>query len=165
MPEKYLTVNMAATVIKPLQAITLFFYSTIIGTSLVAIVLYFVRDIADLEIRGENIKEIALIASIIIAGICFFLANRLYQKGVAEAKSYGMPAKEKIAKYLAAFMKYMLSCEVGAMISFIAFFVTGNEYCIIPGVVMVACMFLKRPSRARIFNELEMDTKEQMEVN
>ena len=151
--------------LSPLNALKFHFYSTLVGSLVVGTILYFIRDFSSLEIARRNVQEITLVLCCIAAVISFLFARRAYNNGLMGAKEFGLTFKEKFQKYQIGMVRYAMFCEVGAMVSFIGFFVTGNGYCIIPAVIMIGCLFLKRPTRARIFNDLQLDSREQMELN
>src|SRR5687768_7125817 len=147
-----------------LKTIILLYYGIVIGAIMYAIVIAVVRqfseDIIELEIKRELILMIAGGLSI----LCFFLANYLYKKRLQEL-DYQSTLEQKLTKYKLAQIGYIGALEGATLFSITAYFFTGESLLLAFAGITVMLMFIKRPSNQRIFNELQLDPKEQMELN
>ena len=148
-----------------LRAIRILFNAIIAGTllfSIVALLINKTQGPFSKEIRGYH--NIFLGISIGIAVICFVIARRSYNKGIAIAKDSLISLPDKLNKYLATLLMYIALCEGPAVFGVVLFLITGNYFMLIITVTMIAAMLTKAPTIKRITDELGLDWKQQQEL-
>ncbi len=157
--------NQSSIVKQEFKNITILFYAIVLGAILFAGVIIALDQFSETPIKELYIKKTIIIAAGLLAVICFFLANTLYKKKLIGVDSYEIPLNEKLLKYKAALVGYIGACEGAALFAIIAFFLTGEAALLGITALMLLAMFLKQPTKSRIFNDLQLDSKEQMELN
>jgi len=104
------------------------------------------------------------IAAIVIAMICLVTAILGFKKRIASSPVQNIDLNSKLNYYRAAMILYMAACEGGALFSIIAIFLTGNFLLAIVVGVMVVAMYLKRPSKQRVIDDLGLNWEEQQKL-
>lgn len=116
------------------------------------------------ELKVKGYENIFLAISIAVATACYLTASFLYKKETAIARTSLISLNGKLDQYRGSFIKYLALCEGAALLSLIFCFLTGYYY--LPGVtvVMIIAMLSKWPSKQRIITDLELDWKQQQEL-
>ena len=113
----------------------------------------------------QSLARIFFIAILAITAISVFMATRLYKKRIADGLSPGMILMDKLNIYRSALILYLALCEGAGLFAVIVYFLTGYKLLlVIIGVVLLA-MLQKRPEKFKIFNELQLSSQEQLELN
>jgi hypothetical protein len=119
--------------------------------------------ISPLIIEEIKIKNL-LIFSLFLSTVCLTVATLLYRKKVIAAKQPALSLMERLMKYKSALIIYLALNEAPAIISALFYMFTGSYlFMIITGIILIN-IFLKRPDKSRIFNELELNSSEQSEL-
>jgi hypothetical protein len=155
----------AASPKEALKAITVFFY-TMIGGLLIFAALVFVLTLMETPVLNDkSIEQIFLVAVLFAALISTSLATRLYNKRIVEIRSLSLTLMNKLTIYRAALILYLAICESAGLFAIIVYFLTGNKLLLIIIVFVLLAMLLKRPEKFKIFNELQLSSEEQSELN
>jgi drug/metabolite transporter (DMT)-like permease len=113
---------------------------------------------------GDNFNKILLIVVLIIAAICLVSAYSIYKKRISDAANSILPLTEKLNNYRTILIIYLALCEGAALFSIICLILTGNFWSIAVTAGMLIAMLLKRPTRQRLINDLQLDWQEQQEL-
>jgi len=89
----------------------------------------------------------------------------MYAKRIAAAQTTGLSLMHKLNIYRAALMLYLALCEGAGLFAVIVYFLTGNKLLLAVAAIVLLAMLLKRPEKSKIFNELQLSSQEQMELN
>lgn len=148
-----------------LRAINVFFYSMIGGMLMFTIIIFALNFLQTPALFDQFLVRIFFIAVLVIAGISILMATRLYKRRITDASSQGLTLMDKLTIYRSALILYLALCEGAGLFAVIVYFLTGyNLLLIIIGVVLLA-MLMKRPEKSKIFNELQLSSQEQLELN
>jgi uncharacterized membrane protein len=60
---------------------------------------------------------------------------------------------------------YLALCEGAGLFAIIVYFLTGNKLLLIAIAIVLLAMLVKRPEKFKIFNELQLSSEEQSELN
>jgi len=122
---------------------------------------YFIKS----AINDSRVIQIFFIVVLITATICIIISTRLYKARIEEIKSANQNLMGKLEMYRAALILYIALCEGAGLFTAIVYFLTGKIQLLVVIAVIIAAMFLKRPEKLRIFNELQLSAEEQSELN
>jgi hypothetical protein len=148
-----------------LRAITVFFYAMIVGMLMFTVIISVLSLLLGPPLPDQSEVRIFFMAVLVIAGISLLMAPRLYKKRITDALSQGMTLMDKLTIYRSALILYLALCEGAGIFAVIVYFLTGYRLLlIIIGVVLLA-MLMKRPEKSKIFNELQLSSQEQLELN
>lgn len=147
------------------RAIKILFYGLVIGVVLFAGVTFGYNAVEQQSpLRDKSVGRIFFIISLFLAAVCVTAANYLYKKRIVESRQHGLSLMDKLNIYRAALILYISLCEAAALFALIMYFLTGNQLLLVVTGLMLLAMLLKLPQKSRIFNELQLDSKEQMEL-
>ena len=113
---------------------------------------------------NDDLDKILLVVVSIIAAICLVSAFSIYKRQINGLVNSVLPLTEKLNNYRAILIVYLALCEGAALFSIISLILTGNFWSIAVTATMLAAMLIKRPSRQRVINELQLDWQEQQEL-
>ena len=148
-----------------LRSISVFFYAMVGGMLIFAIIVFALNLLEKPALEDESVTNIFLVVVLLIAAISLIVATRIYPKRIAAANVTGLTLMDKLNIYRAALIFYLALCEGAGLFAIIVYFLTGNKlFLIVVGVVLLA-MLLKRPEKSKIFNELQLSSQEQLELN
>lgn len=148
-----------------LRSISVFFYSMIGGLLLFAIIVFALNFLQAPALIEASVVRIFFIAVLAIAAMSIFMAIRLYRKRITDALSPGLTVMDKLNIYRAALILYLALCESAGLFAVIVYFLTGYKLLVIVIVVVLLAMLQKRPEKSKIFNELQLSSQEQLELN
>ena len=148
-----------------LRAITVFFYSMIGGLLMFAIIVFALNFLQAPAVLDQSVVRIFFIAVLAVAAISIFMALQLYKRRITEALTPGRILMDKLNIYRAALILYLALCEGAGLFAVIVYFLTGYKLLFIVIAVVLLAMLQKRPEKSRIFNELQLSSQEQMELN
>ena len=148
-----------------LRAIRLFFYALITGLSLFAIIAFALNFLLEPSITDNPETDTFLIAVIVIAAGCMLAAHRVYGKRINEIQNSAMTLTGKLETYRAALIVFMALSEGAGIFAVIVYYLTANQWLVIVIGVVLLTMLLKRPEKSKIFNELQLSSEEQAELN
>lgn len=154
-----------ATAKEELRAINILFYALAAGIVIFALMIAGINFLQDPPIDDKKITRIFLFTVVAVAAVCQVAAHVLYKKGLTVILRFELPLKEKLKQYRPILIQYFALCEGPALFSLIIFFLTGNPLVLDVTAAMLVFMFMKRPAKSKIFNELQLNTAEQMELN
>ena len=155
---------MPASPKETLLAIKILFYAMFIGVALFTALVVILLQIQGPVLQDKSVNRIFLMVVLFLTAACLRLSNSLYKKRI-KAVGFALPLQQKLEIFRAALVLYMSICEGAAILTAIAFYMTGNFlFLVIIGAILVS-MLMRRPENFKIFNELQLDSKEQMELS
>ena len=113
----------------------------------------------------ESLVRIFFVMVVVIAGLSILIATRLYKKRIAVASTSSLALMDKLNIYRSALIIYLALCEGAGLFAVIVYFLTGYKLLLIVIAVVALAMLLKRPEKSKIFNELQLSSAEQLELN
>ena len=155
---------MPASPKETLRTIRILFYAMFIGVALFTAIVFILLQIQGPLLRDKSVNRVFLVVVLFMTAACLSLSNILYKKKI-KAAGFALPLLQKMEIYQAALVLYMSICEGAAILTVIAFYMTGDFlFLVIIGAILVT-MLMRRPENFKIFNELQLDSKEQMELS
>ncbi|MBK8705325.1 MAG: hypothetical protein IPN33_18335 [Saprospiraceae bacterium] len=144
-----------------LQQLTILHASLVMGVALMGIVMYFVASPA----TGGNDTSTPffnwLAPAVAIGGI--LASSFMFRMQVQNAQTKG-DLTDKLAGYRAASITRYAVIEGPAILCFVAYFLEGQMHYLYLGGLLLIVLFLYRPSKDRIINDLALNAKEQAEL-
>jgi hypothetical protein len=136
-----------------------------IGCSAFAIIVLTMMTLSLIE-PAVDAREgsIFLIVLVVLAGICFVIARKNYNKSITSAKDSLNTMTEKLNAYRPALTIYMAMCEGPALFGIIVFFLSGNYFALAVTAVMLIAMLSKFPTVTRVIKDLGLSSQEQTEL-
>lgn len=131
------------------------------GVALMGVVMYFVASPATDENTTTSSLLNWLAPSVAIGGV--LASSFLFRMQVQNAQAKGSLA-DKLADYRAASITRYAVIEGPAIVCFIAYFLEGRMHYLYLGGLLLIVLFLYRPSKDRIINDLTLNAKEQAEL-
>jgi len=113
----------------------------------------------------QSLVRIFFIVVMAIAAMSIFMATRLYKKRITDALSPSLILMDKLNIYRSALILYLALCEGAGLFAVIVYFLTGYKLLLIVIAVVLLAMLQKRPEKSKIFNELQLSSQEQLELN
>ena len=149
-----------------LKAIKVLFAALVLGVCSFTGVVVVVNQLNGplMDTAGQQYNKVFLVAAVVLGGICLVAAHYMYNKKLTLTKNSAVSLKDKLNQYRSALLLYLALCEGAALFSIIAFFLTGNYTVLIITAVMLTAMLVKAPLLKRIITELNLDWKEQQEL-
>ncbi|MEI9908639.1 MAG: FAD-linked oxidase C-terminal domain-containing protein [Bacteroidota bacterium] len=148
-----------------LRAIRIIFGAIIVGVLLFGLIVNVINYMqGSLAPEAKEYAHFFLYAAAGLAAICLVIAMNGYNKGTTVAKETLISLPDKLNQYRLSLVRYIALCDVPALFSIVAFFVTGNYFLFIITVVMIAAMLLKAPTLKRVTDDLGLDWKQQQEL-
>ena len=153
MPKKYL------------QGTLILFSFIVTGVSLLMVVTVIIS-----QVKGPLAPELkkyhtAFIWTITgLSFICLFAAKRIFSKGITDAKKTLNPLNDKLNQYRSALIRYLVICEMPVILSIILFIFTGNFVFQVYAATFLGFMLAVAPIRRRVIAELELDGRQQKEL-
>lgn len=148
-----------------LRSISIFYYSMIGGLLMFAIIVFALNYLQVSGLPDPSTVRFFFIAVLVIAAISIFMAIRLYKKRITDALSPGLVLMDKLNIYRSALILYLALCEGAGLFAVIVYFLTGYKLLLIVIAVVLLAMLQKRPEKSKIFNELQLSSQEQLELN
>lgn len=147
-----------------LRAIKILFYFLFIGVVFSTAVVFILIQIQGPLLPDKSVNREFLVVTLFLTAACLTISNTLYKKRI-NAAMLTLPLLQKLEIYRAALVLYMSLCETAAILTVIAFYMTGEfMFLVIIGAILVS-MLMRRPENFKFFNELQLDSKEQMELS
>ena len=149
-----------------LKAIKVLFAALVLGVCSFTGVVVVVNQLKGplMDTAGLQYNKVFFVAAVVLGGICLVAAHYMYNKKLTLTKNSAVSLKDKLNQYRSALLLYLALCEGAALFSIIAFFLTGNYTVLIITAVMLTAMLVKAPLLKRIVTELNLDWKEQQEL-
>ena len=148
-----------------LRAINVFFYSMIGGMLMFTLIVFALNSLEKPVLVDESLVRIFFVTVVLIAGLSILIATRLYKKRIAVASTSSLALMDKLNIYRSALIIYLALCEGAGLFAVIVYFLTGYKLLLIVIAVVALAMLLKRPEKSKIFNELQLSSAEQLELN
>ena len=105
--------------------------------------------------------KIFLIVTIFLSTVCLISAHINYNRRVYNMQQSTAVLQERLNQYRSALIIYLALTEGPAIFSIMGFLLTGDFRFLAITVILLVNMFIKRPSKSRFIEELQLDTKEQ----
>lgn len=135
------------------------------------IVFFAITIIVFIQFKGpvlerENLKynNVFSLVTVLIVLSCTVSAYFLYTKKTSGIKHLTISLQEKLNLYRAALVLFLSLCEGAALLTVIIFFLTGNYSILIITTVLVGAMLSKIPVKNKLTGLLNLDWKEQQEL-
>ena len=148
-----------------LKAISVFFYSMVGGLLMFTIIIFVMSYFQPPPIADKSVFKTIFIVVLFMSALSLSAATWLYRKRIATAQSSDLALMDKLNIYRAALMLYLALCEAPGLFAAIIYFLTGNQLLLVVIALILIAMFLKRPEKSKIFNELQLNSQEQLELN
>ena len=147
------------------RANTVFFYAMIGGVLIFGLLVLLISQNGSLIGADKKLMQTFLVVNLFIAAVSVSIGEKTYRKRIALLKTSNCDLMEKLNRYREALIVFMALCEGPAILGIIFYFLTANKlFLILVGLVVIA-MFLKRPEKSKIFNDLQLNTEEQSWLN
>ena len=146
------------------RVIQVMFYAMTFGVVLFSAVLFFVSKIFEPVTKDGKAINTILIIVLFICVVLLTIAAILHKKKMA-AISNDISLAEKLNGYRQALVIYLAFSEAMICISMISYVFTGTIHFIVIAGILWLNMFLKNPGKSKIFNELKLNSEEQLELN
>jgi hypothetical protein len=157
--------NNPATPKQMVKMIQVLFYTVTAGLILISLVFGMLGYFLEPAIPDKTAGKSLLIAIFIAAAVFLTLAEKYYRKRILAAQPAGISLTDKLNQYRAALTIYLAISEGMAFFAAIFYLLTNNKLFFIVTVVILIGILLKQPKKSRIFNELQLNTAEQLELN
>ena len=105
--------------------------------------------------------KIFLIVTIFLSAICLFSAHIKYNRRVYAMQQSMSVLQERLNKYRSALIIYVALTEGPAIFSITGFLLIGDYRFLGITAILLVNMFIKRPSKSRFIEELQLDINEQ----
>ena len=148
-----------------LRAVNIVFYALIGGLLIFTAIVFSADQFLEPRLNDDNLARILLIVVLFVAAISISTAARLYKKRIEATHVDGLRLMDKLDIYRSVMITYLALCEGPGLFALISFFLTSNKLFLVITAFAVLAMLLKRPQKSKIFNELQLNTAEQMELN
>ena len=148
-----------------LRGIRVLFTALVIGVVLfilMAVVIYELNGPFAPEIKEYNRVFIGI--AIALALVCLVIASQGYKKGIIAARNLTGPLNNKLNNYRSLLVRYLALCEGPALFGVIVFLMTGEFWVLVITAVMFMAMLSAAPTPKRVISDLNLDWKEQKEL-
>ncbi len=148
-----------------IKAIQILFYIIVAGVILFAAITAGINFLQQSPVIGKSIAEILFFINCFIDIICYTASQILYRKKIYAALQNDLSLMEKLNFYRSALITYLALCEIPALFAIVIYFLSGNNLFLFIVCICVLTMLMKMPQKLKIFNELKLNSTEQMELN
>ncbi len=148
-----------------LRSISVFFYAMVGGMLMFTIIVTALNFLEKPSLGDQSLTNTFLVVVLFIAAISLTVATRMYAKRITAVHVTGLSLMDKLNIYRAALVLYLALCEGAGLFVVIVYFLTGTKLLLIVVAVVLLAMLLKRPEKSKIFNELQLSSQEQLELN
>lgn len=153
--------EMPATPQENIRAIRIFFGAIVVGAIMFSLIVLAMGTMNKPVSPLKEYENIVLGIAFALSVICYLVARRGYNKGIANAKESLISLPDKLNQYRTTLIRYLALCEGPALFGIILFFVTGNYLMFIITALMITAMLTKTPTRQRVIDELALDWQQQ----
>ena len=115
--------------------------------------------------KDSEVNKYFSVAVIIIAAICLISGIVSYKKRIDNIPPEILKLDAKLDYYRAALILYFASCEGGSLFAIIVIFLTGNFLLVVVVAILLVAMFLMRPVKQRVVDELKLNWEEEQQLN
>ena len=148
-----------------LRATMITFSAIVAGVFLLMLLAIFIGHSNQPLIPGLNKYESLITWGITIFSLtCLGIARVVLMKGIAAAKNSLKPLRDKLRQYRFSLIRYLVICEVPALLSIFLFMLTGNFVFQVFAAVFLGFMLAVAPIRRRVILALELNELEQSEL-
>ena len=154
--------NIVLTPRKYINNFSKFHLSFTIAPSLFACVAYYLNSESYLDYMETSDPLFYIVPLVAIAGIAF--GNMLYAKNIKDLLNK-KTLKEKFAGLQTTYIVRYATIEGPALLGLIAFYKTGNLFYLIIAVMLIIYLFLQRPSKAQIEQDLQLNYELKSQFN
>ena len=100
----------------------------------------------------------------VLSIICLLAAKRVFNKGIAAAKNSLNPLNDKLNQHRSALTKYLVICEMPALLSILLFLLTGHFVFQVYAAIFLGFMLAITPVPRKVAASLELDGQQQKEL-
>jgi beta-lactamase regulating signal transducer with metallopeptidase domain len=100
----------------------------------------------------------------VLSFLCLINARKTFTKTISAAKNSLNPLNDKLNQHRSALVRYLVICEVPVSINIILYMLTGNFVFQVYAGIFLGFMLAMAPVRRRVIAELELDGKQQKEL-
>ena len=113
---------------------------------------------------GRQYNTIFLAAVTGVSILFTIPALKIYKNGIVAIKNSRKPLTGKLNDYRNMLIQYMALCEGPVLFSIIVFFLTGDYRILAITAVILLAMLSRFPQKRKMMTELELDWKEQQDL-
>jgi hypothetical protein len=159
--------HLPATPKEALHQLQLLFFGMVAGVLLFSVTLIFLKQTRAMPpvVTDKSVINILFIAMLLTVAACVSLAVFFYRKKLKALQQGDSVLMEKFNTYRPALALFLVLNEVPACLSMILYLLTGAAHFLVIAGILWVNMILKYPAKSKIFNELQLNTAEQMELN
>ena len=148
-----------------LRATLVMFFGIVTGVFVFMLVAIFIGQSKDPLVPGLNKYQTMITWGIGVFSLgCLIVGRQVLSKGTAAAKNSLNPLRDKLSQYRSSLIRYLVICEVPALLSVILFMLTGNFVFQVFSAVFLGFMLAVAPIRRRVVAALELNGSEQSEL-
>lgn len=147
-----------------LRATMISFSAIVAGVFVFMLVAIFIGQTNQPLIPGNKYESMFMWGIATFSLISLGFARVVLMKGIAAAKNSLKPLHDKLSQYRFSLIRYLVICEVPALLSIILFMLTGNFVFQVFAAVFLGFMLAATPIRRRVIAALELNELEQSEL-
>jgi len=114
--------------------------------------------------KFQYYAEIVIAVSAGFAFVLFLIARHLFGKKMQAIKNTSVNISDKLNQYRTAFVSYMALCEAPGLLAIVLFLLSGVYWLLLVTIAMILAMAAKFPTKQKLINDMELDWKEQQEL-
>jgi len=158
-------VSLVTTPKKSLRVTLILFIAIVVSVLIFVLIAVFIE-----QTKGPLMPELSkykniftwLMAVLLIT--CFLVAKRVFSKGIAAAKNSLNPLNDKLNQHRSALIRYLVICEIPAILSVILFLLTGDFVFQVYAAIFLGFMLAMTPVPRRVAASLDLDGQQQKEL-
>ena len=148
------------------KSMQILFMALVAGMLMLAIVFIVLNLLADAPLKSDKeFFRIILTVVLFTSTILLTIGDKIFRKRITAARETGVSLIGKLHQYRAALLLYIALAEAAGLFALIIYFLTANKLMLVAAGLILIAMFLKRPEKSKIFNDLQLSSQEQSELN
>ena len=156
--------TLPATSKEALGTIKILFYILFFGIVFSTAIVFVLIKMQGPLLQDRSLNRGFLVVTLLLAATCLSVSNILYKKRI-NTVGPALPLLQKLEIYRTALVLYMGLSEAAAILTVFVFYMTGEFLFLLIIAAILVSMLMRRPENFKIFNELQLDSKEQMELS
>ena len=147
-----------------LGTIKILFYILFFGIVFSTAIVFVLIKMQGPLLQDRSLNRGFLVVTLLLAATCLSVSNILYKNRI-NTVGPALPLLQKLEIYRTALVLYMGLSEAAAILTVFVFYMTGEFLFLLIIAAILVSMLMRRPENFKIFNELQPDSKEQMELS
>jgi len=157
--------NQPATAREAFRQIQILFYVIIAFIFLASLITFLLGMAVRPVITDKMVQSTLFTILALIAVVCYPVLFMVYSKKLLAIRQSNAGLIEKLRGYRAGLVLYLAIYEALCFASMVIYFLSGEFFfLVIIGSILIN-LILRRPEKSRIFNELQLNSSEQLELN